>query len=691
MTKQEIDILVDSVKSAQQRGVTNPQKIVDEIKISFGNMFSSDDIIKVINNDTQITSKSIDDLFISFKKKAEDTVKQEKVNNDLMKSFSEKLSEDISNNYDSMGFYLSGIMDSAEDDLAFRKGIASIILDTPAFSNTGMEVGDVMNIVNSQMDRLVTQNASFMEQIHHSTVRFFESDAGQYLQNGMQNAMGTIKGHIDGILGETKTLILDPIMNIGSTAFDMLMSTEIPEGDQMTHNFLDRINDRLDDMVGISKDDKLRKLREDKGEGLFGGIFDDLSMFGMILTGVGLTLGGLVGAIIKPFQVLQSMTKIMTPFISMMKSLGNLKFIKPIMSLFGKGGQILTSIKFLQPLFIGFAQGFTKLAWPINILLGAIDFFKGFIGSSETSFLGKLIDGIKSAFLGFFDLPIRLFGWVADKILGLFGKEIEGGVGGQIIKGISGLFDNVLKPFGSFISFIIEKTVVALKVYGGFLIDGLKVIGNIFGIFKNLLMFDSEALAANFSNIGSLIDGMFTKLFDGIAEFFGVEVILADVKMAFQGFIDTLTSIPGILSKYLTDKLSNIPGIGRFFKEKEPEKMATGGMVTSDGLAYLHANEIVAPASEIIPAIQGNAVSGVIKEIQNIKSINRNNQIKHQTDMIRSINTNNNTIKGSMDRQNSQINNIVSTSINQQQSQQEIPDSIESVQLLLLNSSWGIS
>ena len=80
---------------------------------------------------------------------------------------------------------------------------------------------------------------------------------------------------------------------------------------------------------------------------------------------------------------------------------------------------------------------------------------------------GGLIEKIKSGFVevftGILDPFVRLFGWISDKILGIFGIEIEGGTAGKI-------FDTL--------EWLLPKTMDAIFLPFKLVMGGLKMLTN---------------------------------------------------------------------------------------------------------------------------------------------------------------------------------------------------------------------
>ncbi len=572
MNKQEREIIEDAIMSAQSRGEATTKKMIKELKMSFPDIkISPKDLEKMMggsneSNDIAISS-SILDVMKSIQDDQRKEREQEQSNKEILQSFSEKLTKEMSDNYDAMGFYLSA--DAAKDgsDLKFRQGVADSILQSSEFKDLGMVRDDVMGIVDKKMDKFIAKNGSLQRKYTHSMTRFFESKAGEHLKAGVMDAMGTMAGHMNNVLGETKTLLIDPIMNIGKTAFDMVMDTDMDEGDVETHSLLDSIFNKLDEMQSL--DEKMFDMKRDdylegeligtntpkKSKGVFGDLFSDLTPIALLITGLGLTLGSLVKSIIIPFELLAKVTGLLKPFTTILTKASD--FLGPMIQ------TMSTKIPLMGKFFKAFAAGFKILGWPLTILLGAIDFFKGFIGSSEKTFMGKLTDGLKSAVVGLFDLPIMVIGWVVDTMLGWVGLDFEKGAGSAMKDMLGVLLDVVLSPFKS-LSVIFDGIG---DVIGNVIDIGKGIIsffGNLISGMWNLLTGDFDGAIKNLSGMGSSIKSIFSNLFDGLMSFmttlpkYFIEVIKNNVSSVFTSIGDFL-GIDG-LGAIITDVWDNFVG-----------------------------------------------------------------------------------------------------------------------------------
>ena len=185
---------------------------------------------------------------------------------------------------------------------------------------------------------------------------------------------------------------------------------------------------------------------------------------------IGLLLGAIFGKIGKPMQLLLKPIKwIYLSFMWMWKQikaigtiLGKTKTaIKTGTGFFGKIGKlfkwlgrgatrvkkILSFIPGFSALLKGLKFGFKWLGWPLSILLGIIDGVKAFFGT-DGSFTEKLIAGFTAFFDSIFELPIKLLAWLPNKILEMFGIDID--VGDKVINFFHSLIEKVVTIFDNF-------------------------------------------------------------------------------------------------------------------------------------------------------------------------------------------------------------------------------------------------
>jgi hypothetical protein len=146
--------------------------------------------------------------------------------------------------------------------------------------------------------------------------------------------------------------------------------------------------------------------------------------------------------------------------------------------------------------------GFTRLVWPLTIIMAAVDFFIGFF-KSEGTFLERIKAGLMNAVKGFVELPSKLLGMAADWVLGLFGVKIEGGSGKKIFDFIMNtaekLIDLIMMPF----SIIANSMRMMWDVFtaAGGQDRVIKILDDILDFFQNL---------------GSLVGNYIKKTLEGI-------------------------------------------------------------------------------------------------------------------------------------------------------------------------------
>lgn len=242
-----------------------------------------------------------------------------------------------------------------------------------------------------------------------------------------------------------------------------------------------------------------------------------------LVAGFGLLLGAVIGKILLPFKVLLNMFRaiggiaLISPsiekFVLFFKSLlpKFLKTFAPVIKFIGdaitkvKGWftTVVTKLKSMSVFgkmftkvfdFIGkyfgkflhfFKLGVARLAWPLQIVMSLFDFISGFM-NTEGNILQKIIGGLENVVIKFLDLPIRAFGWLVEKVAGLFGYEVTG-VADTIISGIKSAFDWLKENIMPALGFIVD----IVKPIIGFFIDKVKALFDVF-----VLLFQGDPLGA---------------------------------------------------------------------------------------------------------------------------------------------------------------------------------------------------
>lgn len=314
---------------------------------------------------------------------------------------------------------------------------------------------------------------------------FWNLNAVSSMRSAFGEVTSRLRGHLDDILGPLKDFT-DMLVNIGKNVLGMFKSLgedikgifgfgrdEDEERDEKRNTLLKRL------LNFFVKKDKREQLEEFKA-GLKmdeKGLLDRLLLpLGMLFTGLATAIGTMLALIISPF---------VASTIVIIKGLKKFKFISVI---FGKvlGGvfKVIDSIKkfILKIPFIGkilgvFGRTLGRLALPITIIMGIIDFVVGFFISKEKTFMGKFEAGITRMIEKFFELPIAIFDWLLSKLgileIGEF-KEKAGAAIDCIIFQISRI--------GELFSWIGTKIMNAIN----YITKGIKAIFN-FGPIKAVI------------------------------------------------------------------------------------------------------------------------------------------------------------------------------------------------------------
>jgi hypothetical protein len=304
---------------------------------------------------------------------------------------------------------------------------------------------------------------------------FWESKAVKYLRDGFSKLWSKLTSTITEMLGPlaeyfqmAKDMIKGAFGFLGSLAKPLLgifkkgksdPAEKTAEETKKGNSWLRKI---LSFMKGEEKREKAASLKErlsmkiPRTKGDWVALL--LKILGGAVVGLGMAIGGVVRSITLPFEVLWSF-------------LGGFKFLKkiPILgTLFKWLGVIATKVSsllmkipfigkifsfitsslakkgILGKLLSGILRGFKFLGWPLAIIMGLIDFIKGFT-QTEGTLWDKIKGGLKAALWGFFELPITILGWMGDKVLEYLGIEMN--FGEWVVGLVTGLKDKILGAF----------------------------------------------------------------------------------------------------------------------------------------------------------------------------------------------------------------------------------------------------
>lgn len=311
-------------------------------------------------------------------------------------------------------------------------------------------VKDESDLIEDQED-----NAKESRVLFAGTMR-----AGVHIwQNLSTNIFSKMKDVFGGLMGQVREA-LGPVAAFYDAAkqsfmgmFDMVkgvfMSFKATPTEKKQLGFLGTIANFAKMSMKQMKGEFLQTIGEEKKKG---------GKWAAIMFILGAVIGGIIAALLKPFNLLGSVIKMIStrllkiPFFGkaferLGKFFRSIKaFVKniPKMGKMGAGlGKVwkffkaiggfvksfLSKIPGLTSLFKGLKFGFKFLGWPIAIIFGIIDFIRGFVKEYGES--GSVIESIKAglttAIIGFIELPVKMIGWLIDKVLSFVtGGEVKG-------------------------------------------------------------------------------------------------------------------------------------------------------------------------------------------------------------------------------------------------------------------------
>ncbi len=164
-----------------------------------------------------------------------------------------------------------------------------------------------------------------------------------------------------------------------------------------------------------------------------------------------------------------------------------------------------------------------------------------------------------------------------------------------------------------------------------------------------------------------------------------------------------LSELPAKIMDSITGLVKKVPGaswLGNLFGggEEEVQGMQFGGMPLKDGLAFLHANEIVGPAKEIIPQIinevtGGNMAGEYSRNIDKESARATAEQLLGVRQVRDVINTTKQTIESTSKENNEERARHMNSFTRDRQEARPIepPADIEALGVLFFNKTWGVS
>ena len=247
-----------------------------------------------------------------------------------------------------------------------------------------------------------------------------------------------------------------------------------------------------EELLGIEEEKERRERREGKPQGFFA------KFLGIFAFAVGIIVGGVV-TFIQNVLGKAIITKIGTLLAPLGKAI--MTAFKPIITLFSKittipGFSYITKFftylqKILVPAFkSGFAIGskigavLGKIFLPFMVLLSLWEFWKGFAGT-DGNFAEKIIGGIKGIFDMFIELPVKIIGWLIEKVLSFFGVEVDG-IADSIMGILHSIIDYITFPFIQLYKLITGE--ISIKDFANNMINHLlKPFKWLFNYVKNII------------------------------------------------------------------------------------------------------------------------------------------------------------------------------------------------------------
>lgn len=421
-------------------------------------------------------------------------------------------------------------------------------------------IKDSFKKITSPITNTLESVVDFMK---HPISSFFETEFGQKMKDLFKDLSDTVTGHFQDVLGEIHTEVIAPLTKMG---ISLIAGAKSLFGFGQEEDPAAEEQKKTNKILGwfknfFIKKDKEEALEDALKKDLLGDFLKDLGFFGTLLAAIGISLGTLAGKILLPVTTFLKLTKVMTPLVKGFKVLGDVFKNTKMFKIFATGISKLGVFGkwFVKQFSIfgkAFKLGFTKLAWPLQIIFSVIDFYKGFIGT-EGTFMAKIQSGLKEAFLGFIELPVKLlaklFGGEGAKWMEVMGKGFD-----MIFEGWGLIADGIMSIGQTVMSYVVDSGVIEM--------------------FKTAITFTWDMIKGVFNKGISLLQGIWSlttgDLDTAIANFSGAfGGMINFIKSTFTTLSDVLTNIPSMLGsvvqdtiKWITDKFSSIPFVGEKIK-----------------------------------------------------------------------------------------------------------------------------
>jgi len=367
--------------------------------------------------------------------------------------------------------------------------------------------------------------------------------AHTHIIDNVKKLWGAVTGQINEVLGELGGVlnwVKDSFVSVFKFMKDSFMGffKRVPPADRKRNKLLQAI-------VGYMRRGEKRDLLQDTGDGKDG--WGIIAALALVAAGV---LGAFLGKLLLPFKVLAKAFQLDKVFGAIGRFLGKFKIIKKLLKWIKKPldamGKIFKGAKAVSPFFRTalqvFKWGFTKLAWPLQIIMSVFDFIDGFV-KTEGNLADKIIGGVKNAFTKFIELPVKLIGWIVEKVLGLFGVEV------------TGVADKIMGIFQKWWDILLSVFRPIIGLFEGFFSTEGSFMDKIKGAFKGFM---------------GGIEGML-KVFEPIIEF--LKPITDWIKKVFDDWLNGMKIMLEALQPFI-DKITGIvDSVLNFFGDDDEEEI----------------------------------------------------------------------------------------------------------------------
>jgi lysozyme len=257
------------------------------------------------------------------------------------------------------------------------------------------------------------------------------------------------------------------------------------------------------------------------------------------------------------------------------------KFIVPVTEAITKTIGYLSKFKkiilILSSKFAMFAAafkvGFKLFGWPLQLLLSVIDFIKGFKQSAETTLIGKVKDGIKNIIFKFLEFPVYLLGVLFQKIFktDIGGDEFVEG----LRKTIGFILDMITRPFEVVFELTkwffnkIKDVIISIYEFGQDVYDTVLDIYDDY--IAPLIQIIKKPFIAVYEWFQSIVYSVLG-IKDEVVEYVENLPIVDKIKNFMSPIVNFFSKIGdfvGKIMKWVSNKLTNIPIIGKLWMNTE--------------------------------------------------------------------------------------------------------------------------